>query len=704
MFLPKSDLSATLRTEVVRIVQEFQSGGEAGPLAHFPQLVDQLLGHTDEASRSVALQALIVADLERRWRAGEGALLEQYIELFPEIGGAEKTSAALVQQEYRIRHECGDPVPLESYERRFPQQFGEMTPLSDGDFQRTDAHPAVPELSLGERHEVALPLSFRLIDRLGRGTAGEVWRARAIHEGVESVEVAVKLISRPPGHRITKKELSALDLMKRLRHPFLMPIHAYGFSGGCLVVVSELADGSLKTRNDECEGKIPIAELLRYIEESASALDYLKREGVAHRDVKPANILILQSHAKLGDFGLARLLIDESPDMEATRVGTPLYMSPEIWLRKLSPESDQYSLAATFAELQLGRPLFNVRSLDEAAIKHISEKPDLAPLPKAQQRVLRKALSKQPEHRYPSCTAFAEDLRWATLVQPKRNRMLAVLAALLLLVLVPLGGWIAARPYILVRTPSGFRGTRDANIQFDGRNYYYTEVILLRPKFDDCPFVLIASKEEGDLRTFYAMRNKVSERQYAAYVEESLVSEREDCPKFEVTAYDARNFASWLGDHDGDDGARIRGRLPSLAQWNRAAGFEPDKHGKRYPAKPFGKDGKWSESSGGDFAVNQGKEGPRRVGAAKDDESIFGCRDMFGNGREWTRTSDQGDDLSDAPLVFLAIVGASWDAERPYAFERFQRTANTGDGDIMQAVSEKPDIGFRVVLEFDRPK
>src|SRR5262249_22266382 len=127
-----------------------------------------------------------------------------------------------------------------------------------------------------------------------------------------------------------------------------------------LYIVMELADDSLRGRLKECraEGQrgIPVEELIQYFREAAEALDFLHGKHRMHRDIKPENILILEKHAKVADFGLARMM--ESQRMvSATSSGTPAYMAPEVWRGKVHKHSDQYSLAATYAELRLDRAL-----------------------------------------------------------------------------------------------------------------------------------------------------------------------------------------------------------------------------------------------------------------------------------------------------------------------------------------------------------
>ena len=123
----------------------------------------------------------------------------------------------------------------------------------------------------------------------------------------------------------------------------------------------ELADGSLQDRFKKCREDglpgIPFDEMVAYFLEAGEAIDFLHSQKLTHRDIKPQNLLLLQGHAKVADFGIARPQ-ENAVDHTMNIGGTPAYMPPEMWSGNISPHSDQYSLALTWYEMRHGPPRF----------------------------------------------------------------------------------------------------------------------------------------------------------------------------------------------------------------------------------------------------------------------------------------------------------------------------------------------------------
>jgi hypothetical protein len=582
----------------------------------------------------------------------------------------------------------------------------------------------------------AVGRGYRLLRQLGQGQMGEVW----LGEAPGGVEVAIKVIRFPMGHTMTQTELRALELMKRLRHSYLLQLQAFWQSEDRLVVVLDLADQSLdawarKFRDEQAD--VPAEQLVKFIREAAEAVDFLHQHQVMHRDIKPANIMLLNDHIKVGDFGLARLLNDENATVASTRIGTPLYMAPEVWDGRFVPRSDQYALALSYAELRLGHPPISGTTLNEVIRDHVERTPDLSALPEAERQVLLRALSKDPEQRFSDCRQFAEEL--TRIVAPQvlaqeesaANRWLrrAALAILILAPLLALSFWIYIQfwpsPFLVEKPleivlPNDFEPAEGATLQVVAGRQYYDRIARRLSRLpgigDDAAaasaavlndellveFVLVPHRLAGDPPTFYIQQNKVSNRLFARFiaehpdvgalsdawqrgarvgVENLSAKQHPDLPVFGVRVDQAHACAQWLG-----------GRLPTVAQWDKAAGQRDHDPGA---AGPFL--GAWTGGDASEIAVG-GR--PQATGHAARDISPLGCRDMAGNGLEWTRNialSSKTVPL-EAPgqLDGVTLRGRSYREQQPLLYADLEDEERSETGLYLEP---SPDISFRVVLE-----
>jgi serine/threonine protein kinase len=371
--------------------------------------------------RFLALQELVKSDLEHRWQCGRGGVVEDYLRRFPELGRDGDVLARLLYEEYMARLKNGDKPNVSHYQARFPQHYEELkrrledTPV--GTEKNTAWTPGAPLPPPKEGAPLPVGGGYRLLDSLGKGQFGQVFRAEAPGGKL----VAIKVISWPLNHPAAQRELQSLEVIKRVDHPYLLDIHAFFAQDDRLIIVMGLAEKNLRDRLKECQRQgekgIPGPELLRFMHEAAEALDFLHSKGIHHRDIKPGNILISGNHVRIGDLGLARLLTSTAQE-NASILGTPPYMPPEVWQGTFHTHTDQYSLAITYLELRRGRCPFRNGSMEGLLLGHLEDSPVLATLSEAERRVLLRAGHKNPDLRYPSCQAFADALAEA-LTPPK---------------------------------------------------------------------------------------------------------------------------------------------------------------------------------------------------------------------------------------------------------------------------------------------
>src|SRR3954451_25267520 len=261
---------------------------------------------------------------------------------------------------------------------------------------------------------------YKLIERLGGGGFGEVWKAEVpggLFKAMKFVYGDLQAADSDDGAR-AEQELKAMSRVKTVHHPFILSLERYDIIDGQLIIVMELADRTLWDRFKECRQQglpgIPRNELLIYIEETAEALDLMNNQfQLQHLDIKPQNLFLVFNHVKVADFGLVK---DLGNMAAATITGgvTPVYAAPETFDGWLSRFSDQYSLAIVFQELLTGQRPFQGSTMRQLVMQHLQSPPDLGPLPAADRPAVARALAKDPADRFPTCLEFIQQLREAT--------------------------------------------------------------------------------------------------------------------------------------------------------------------------------------------------------------------------------------------------------------------------------------------------
>lgn len=256
---------------------------------------------------------------------------------------------------------------------------------------------------------------YKLIERLGGGGFGEVWKAEAPGGLLKAIKFVYGDLETADQERVrAEQELKSLARVKTVRHPYILSLERFDIINGQLLIVMELADRNLWDRFRECRSQgltgIPREELLGYMAESAEALDLMNNEyQLQHLDIKPQNLFLVYNHVKVADFGLVKDL--EGRVASVTGGVTPLYAAPEMFDGWISRYCDQYSLAIVYQELLTGQRPFNGTNVHQLVMQHVQGKPNLDPLPVEERDVIGRALAKNPEERFASCFDLVRALR-----------------------------------------------------------------------------------------------------------------------------------------------------------------------------------------------------------------------------------------------------------------------------------------------------
>jgi eukaryotic-like serine/threonine-protein kinase len=270
---------------------------------------------------------------------------------------------------------------------------------------------------------------YELVAPLGAGGMGEVYRAKDTRLGRE---VAVKVL---PRHLSSNPEIRArfereAKTVSSLNHPHICTLHDVGREGEIDYLVMELIEGeTLAARLTK--GALPLAEVLKFGAQIADALDRAHRAGVMHRDLKPGNVMLTKSGAKLMDFGLARATglaaaseLTSSPTMagpltaEGTILGTFQYMAPEqMEGQEADARADLWALGCVLYEMATGRRAFDGKSQASliAAVMHTQPSPvsQVSSMsPPALDSLVAACLAKDPADRIQSAHDVKLQLSW----------------------------------------------------------------------------------------------------------------------------------------------------------------------------------------------------------------------------------------------------------------------------------------------------
>jgi serine/threonine protein kinase len=357
---------------------------------------------------------------------------------------------------------------------------------------------------------------YEILSPLGAGGMGEVYRARDTRlERTVAIKILPAQLSNDPVRK-QRFEREAKTISS-LNHPHICVLHDVGHQDGIDYLVMECVEGEALSQRLE-KSPLPLEQVLKFGAQIADGLDKAHRSGVVHRDLKPGNIMLTPTGAKLLDFGLAKPAVPLTSGatltatsmrttpmtQEGTVVGTFQYMSPEqIEGKDLDGRSDIFSLGAVLYEMLTGQRAFEGKSQLSVASAILEKEP--APIsttkpqiPPALDRAIRRCLAKDPEERWQTARDVAIELKWIAdsglqssatapgIERGKHSNQLTVAAfALTAVIAAALGIFYARKPapdlrvtrtYIKAEGGSSFIFSGDQKgfaISPDGRNLAY---------------------------------------------------------------------------------------------------------------------------------------------------------------------------------------------------------------------------------------
>ena len=271
---------------------------------------------------------------------------------------------------------------------------------------------------------------YEIVAPLGAGGMGEVYRARDTRlDRIVAVKILPSHLSSDPTLRQRfEQEAKAIS---SLNHPHICALYDVGNQNGKEFLVMEYLEGETLSQLVE-KGPLPLAQVLKIGVEIGDALDKAHRQGLVHRDLKPGNIMVTKSGAKLLDFGLAKAAASLASGatltaavtrttpvtQQGTIVGTFQYMSPEqVEGRDLDTRSDIFSFGAVLYEMVTGQRAFRGKSQLSVASAILEKDPEpiskLQPLtPPSLDHAIHRCLAKEPDDRWQMARDLLLELKW----------------------------------------------------------------------------------------------------------------------------------------------------------------------------------------------------------------------------------------------------------------------------------------------------
>jgi Tol biopolymer transport system component len=431
-------------------------------------------------------------------------------------------------------------------------------------------------------------LHFRLVDKIGEGGMGEVWRAV---DTTLDREVAIKVL--PAAFAAEPERMARFEreakVLASLNHPNIAAIYGFPESGGLRFLAMELVRGE-DLSQILARGPLPIREALDAAKQVAAALETAHDSGVIHRDLKPANVKRTpEGQIKVLDFGLAKALETASPNTGRSAtvtsagsvagmiLGTASYMSPEQARgQAVDRRTDLWAFGCVLYEMLTGGKAFDGATVTDVLASVVRGEPDWEKLPAATplsvRRLLRRCLEKDPKKRLRDAgdaslllEEDADDAKTAPVpvVRPGRTPLIAAIAIAALVVAAALGWWTAHR---------GANGTASREIVF--HRHTFARGMMRAARFaPDGRTIVYSAAWDGPPIKLYLARTDSNETTPVVMPPGELLSVSKTG---EMAVALGLSYAGWVGDGTLARASLLGGSPREIIPHVRAADWSPD--------------------------------------------------------------------------------------------------------------------------------